>query len=341
MQDQDSAGQGKLTGRDCQHQQAAQLQEPEQHHPRQQRLSLQCNSQHSAEHVEAAAPRTHVTAAAEQLVPRQAKNTKQERLLQPQSQQPKPKRGSRHQEEVSLESDGDDVPSTYNNMPARQKQHPLHNGFPNQNFAPEEEDAVEAKDKKPTGARQVQQKNKGTAQNMCTELEFELSDAESDEYEPTQAKAAAKAAARRPADRAPAAKRTKGKPQDAVQEAASKAAPKTAKGAAEEGNAKRPRGRPRKGAPQRELQAKANRRKAAETLDEEAHDDRRDCKATGRVKAHNGGRLQKVALKPATEEAEEQDAEVRGVIPVTHILAVILLLLQCTIVQHQKPQTKL
>ena len=288
---------------------------PEQHKPRQRRLFLEDDSEGESDSVQAAATGKHDSANRQKSrKQQQAEKAVQGRALEMQAQQPG--RGRHRHFEEALE-DSNAVPSTYNNMPLRQKQHPMHDGYANQNFVPEDEEAslVAAEQEKAKSRKQVQQK-KNAAQVTGAELEFDASDTESDDYEPTQVKTAAKATARRAAQKPGQAKGPQGKPQrphQDKQQGSARQACKAARNAADEGHVKRPRGRPRKALPEQEQQPRqGGKRKAAAALDEEEEPtDQKHSKATVKAKAGKGDRLKKIALLPAPTEAEDQGAEVR------------------------------
>ena len=282
---------------------------PEQQRPKQCRLFLEDDSEGESDSAQAIITGKRQKYSKQQ----QAKTAKQGKSSEMQGQQPG--RGRQGLDEEALE-DSNDVPSTYNNMPLIQKQHPMHDGYANQNFVPEDKDAspvAAAKQQKPKGIKQLPRKQ-DAAQVIVAELEFDTSDTESDDYEPTQMKAAAKATARRAAQQAAQAKGLK-KPQRPNQDKLQGNARhpcKTARNAADEGHVKRPRGRPRKALPKQEQQPRqCSKRKAATTLDEEEAADQNYSEATVKPKAGKGDRLKKIALMPAAAEAEDQGAEVK------------------------------
>ena len=104
-----------------------------------------------------------------------------------------------HQAEQAAD---EDIPATYNNMP-------LHCQAKNRriNHSDHEEDGEEmnqprADIKQHSNVGGQCKRQKQTAKGRAQDMEFAVSDDGSDEYEPTQAKAAAKAAAKKTADRA-------------------------------------------------------------------------------------------------------------------------------------------
>lgn len=207
-------------------------------------------------------------------------------------------------------ADDDDVPSTYTNMPPRRQQLSQHDNHADDDAAPREEDFQEAVKAKKNRSQKVQGKQAAPHQVASAELEFDASDAESDEYEPTQAKAAAK----RAGQKAVVPKGPAGKPQrphQDKQQGSAKLPRKAAKHFTEEGQAKRPRGRPRKAPPQQEQEPPpARKRKAVTAIDEEHPDEDQDGKAVAKPKKGKASRLRKIALMPNTGEAEDQDAQV-------------------------------
>lgn len=219
-------------------------------------------------------------------------------------------RGRKRPEGMMVEetlADDDDVPSTYNNMPPRRQQQPQHAIHADHNAAPWEEEALKAKKRK---SQKPQQKQEVPDQVAGAELEFDASDAESDEYEPTQAKAAAKRAGQKAVLlKGPAGKSQR--PQQDHQKGDAKPPRKAAKHATEEGQAKRPRGRPRKAPPQQEQQPPpARKRKAVTAIGEEHPDEDPGGKAVAKPKKGKASRLRKIALMPDAGEAEGQDAQV-------------------------------
>lgn len=207
-------------------------------------------------------------------------------------------------------ADDDDVPSTYNNMPPRRQQHPQQDNCADEKAAPREEDFQKAMKAKKNRGQKMQGKEEVPDQVAGAELEFDASDAESDEYEPTQAKAAAKRAGQKAVvPKGPAGKAQR--PQQDKQQGSAKLPRKAAKHAADEGQAKRPRGRPRKAPPQQEHEpAPARKRKAVTAIDEEHPDEDQGGKAVAKPKKGKASRLRKIALMPDTGEAEGHHAQV-------------------------------
>jgi len=192
-------------------------------------------------------------------------------------------------------------------MPLKHKQSSQQLGDGN-DASDEEADAQEVRQ-----AAGQQQKKRGhqkqqPAQAVGKDLDFAASDAESDEYEPTQAKAAAKAAAKKAADKATQPKGAKGRPRQPKQEkqqGTSKQPHNAAKATAEEGPAKRPRGRPTKARQEQQLRQQASKRKAAEVADEEDEESDEEVlpiKAAAKPKAKQGGRLKRAALMSEVSE---------------------------------------
>lgn len=205
-------------------------------------------------------------------------------------------------------ADDDDVPSTYNNMPPRRQQHPQQDNCADEKAAPREEDFQKAMKAKKNRGQKMQGKEEVPDQVGGAELEFDASDAESDEYEPTQAKAAAKRAGQKAVvPKGPAGKPQR--PQKDKQQSSAKPPRKAAKQSTEEGQAKRPRGRPRKAPPQQEQEPAPARKRKAVTAGDEEHADE-GAKAVAKPKKGKASRLRKIALMPDAGEAEGHDAQV-------------------------------
>lgn len=216
-------------------------------------------------------------------------------------------------EQEAAEAGDDDVPATYNNMPLKRK-HIARQASDDEDAAEDEDDVqqhqAEAKQKKNRG--QQQQKPE---QVMGQDLDFAASDAESDEYEPTQAKAAVKAAAKTAADRATRPKGPRGKPRQpkqGKQQGGARQPHKVAKAAVAEGPAKHPRGRPKKA--QQEQQPprqQPGKRKAAEVGSEEEESDEEPRAVAVEPKARGGGRLKRAALMPDATKSKDAPFQVR------------------------------
>lgn len=207
-------------------------------------------------------------------------------------------------------ADDDDVPSTYNNMPPRRQQRPQHDNHADEDPAPREEDFQKTIKAKKNKMQKLQGKNEVSHQVAGAAQEFDVSDAESEEYEPTQAKAAARRAGQKAVlPKGPAGKSQR--PQQDKQQGIAKPPRKAGKQSTEEGQAKRPRGRPRKAPPQQEQQPPpARKRKAVNAADEEDPDEDRNGKAVAKPKKGKASRLRKIALMPTTGEDEGQDTQV-------------------------------
>ena len=291
--------------------------EPEQRKPKQTRLFLESDTGEEAEQCQAAPAGGHAPAAAqEHTTQRQGKAAKPGQAAKAQNQQPSKarKRPDERLQEVSLVDDDEDVPSTYNNMPSRRQQQPRHDGYADENAAPQEEDSqggvqpAAQKAAKPK-CQKHQQKKEMTAQVISPELDFDGSDAESDEYEPTQAKAAVKRAAQKAAQ--PKSPTWKSRhPQQGKQQGKAKQPGKAAKATTQEGQAKRPRGRPRKAPPQHEQQPKqARKRKAVNVTDGEDPNEEEGGKVA-KPRKQNPGMLKAAALLPDVDDSEGQDLQV-------------------------------
>ena len=284
---------------------------PKQAKHRQRRLFLQATSEDETEPVRVPVTAEHASVPAEKSAKQQQiAAPKQQQKQQPakgQGQQARRARQASVREGKGEEVEDDDVPATYNNMPLKHKQ-----------SSQQVSDDVDASDKE-ADAQEVlqragQQKEKGEkqkqqpAQVVGKDLDFAASDAESDEYEPTQAKAAAKAAAKKAADKAAQPKGAKGRsrqPKQEKQQGASKQPHNAAKATAEEGPAKRPRGRPRKAPQEQQPRQQASKRKAAEVTHEEEEkfdEEVLPIKAAAKPRAKQGGRLKRAALMSEANE---------------------------------------
>ncbi|DBA95844.1 hypothetical protein WJX77_010833 [Trebouxia sp. C0004] len=233
---------------------------------------------------------------------------KQQQAAAPKQQQPAKGQGQQAQRARQITShkggtevEDADVPATYNNMPLKHKQS-SQQVRDDDDASDEEADAHEVRQ----AAGQQQKKKRGhqkqqPAQVVGKDLDFAASDAESDEYEPTQAKAAAKAAAKKAAAKATQPKGAKGRPRQPKkkQQGNSKQPHNAAKTTAQEGPAKRPRGKPRKAPQAQQLRQQASKRKAAEvTYEEEEGSDEEmlPIKDAVKPKAKQSGQLKRTAL---------------------------------------------
>ncbi len=277
---------------------------PEQAKQRQRRLFLQATSEGESE----PADRVPVTA---KHVPAEKPAKQQQAVVPKQQQTPAKDQGQARRarpvsahEDKAQEVEDDGVPATYNNMPLNHKQ--------SSQQVSDDDDASDEDAQEVRQAAGQQKKKRGhqkqqPAQVVGKDLDFAASDAESDEYEPTQAKAAAKAAAKKAADKAAQPKAAKGKPRQPKQEKQqgnSKQPHNAAKATALEGPAKSPRGRPRK-APQEQQPRQASKRKAAEvTYEEEEEYDEEvlPMKAAAKPRAKQGGRLKRAPLMSEANE---------------------------------------
>lgn len=321
LQDQEMTGQGVTGTAGYPRQPTARQPEPEQRKPKQRRLFLESDTggdtggdAGDARLSEAAPTVRHAPAAGQEpSIQQQGKVTKKGRGVRAQPSKAR-KRPDERLQEVPLADDEDDVPATYNNMPSRRQQHHRHENYADENAVPPKDDSQSAhraahKAGKFTSQKR-QQKEEIPAQVTSTELEFDVSDAESDEYEPTQAKAAAK----RAGQKAIQAKSPTGNSRDPHQgkhQGHAKQAGKAAKQTTEEGQAKRPRGRPRKALPQQGQQPKpARKRKAVDATDKGVPDEDQGGKAIAKPRKQNAGRPKTVALPPVSEESEGQGMQV-------------------------------
>ncbi|KAA6422484.1 MAG: hypothetical protein FRX49_07659 [Trebouxia sp. A1-2] len=283
---------------------------PEQPKQRQRRLFLQATSEDGSE--PARAPVTTRRA------PVPAENpAKQQQAAAPKQQQQQPAKGQGQQarragpvsahEDKGEEVEEDDVPATYNDMPLKLKQS-SQQVSDDDDASYEETDAPQVRQAAGQQEKKRENQKQQPAQGVGKDLDFAASDAESDEYEPTQAKAAAKAAAKRAADKAAQPKGAKSRPRQPKQEkqqGTSKQPHNIAKVGAQEGPAKRPRGRPRKAPQQQQLRQQASKRKAAEVNHEEeegSDEDMLPSKAAAKPKAKQGDRLKRAALMSETNE---------------------------------------
>ena len=313
LQDQEAAGQGN-TDIACQSQQLADNQpEPEQRKPKQRQHFLEPGSGDESEPHQAV-PTAEQGLTADQQPSRlqQGQTAKQSKAAKARDQQAS--RGRKRADGKLVEEslpDDDGVPSTYNNMPSRRQQQRKHDDYANENAAPQAGEFHEQLKAGRNKSQKLQQKEEVPAQVTGADLEFDASDAQSDEYEPTQAKAAAKRAGQKALQPKGLTGKTQRSHQD-KQQGNAKQPRKVAKHSTEEGQAKRPRGRPRKAPPQHEQQPmRARKRKDMNAFDEEDPDKEQDGKAVPKPKKGKTSRLQKVALMPETEEAVGQDAQVR------------------------------
>ena len=286
--------------------------QPGQRKPKQRRLFLNSGSGDESEPHQAAPAAKHARTPDQQPSGQQRGQTaKQSKAATAQYQQAcrGRKRAEGNLVEESL-ADDDDVPSTYNNMPSRHQQQPKHDDYADENAAPQEEDFREAPKAGRNIGQKLLQKEEVPAHVIGADLEFDVSDAESDEYEPTQAKAAVK----RTGHKALQPKGPTGKTQPSHQEKQqgnAKQPRKAVKHSTEEGQTKRPRGRPRKVPNQQEQQpTQARKREAVNAIDGEGPDKKHDGKAVAKPMKGKPSRLRKVALMPQPEEAEIQDAQV-------------------------------
>lgn len=294
--------------------------EPEPRKPKQRRLFLESDNGEEAEQCQVAPTAKHAPDAVQQpTTQRQGKAAKPDQGRKAQNQQPSKvrKRPEERLQEITLADDDEDVPATYNNMPSRRQQQPRHDGYADENAAPQDEDsqgvnsaAQKAQKAEKPKSQKRQQKKGMTAQVTSEELEFDASDPESDEYEPTQAKAAAKRAGQKAIQ--PKSPRGKARhPQQGKQQGDAKQPGKAAKHAAEEGEAKRPRGRPRKAAPQQEQRPKqARKRKAVNVTDGEDPSKEEGGKAVAKPKKKDPSMHMTFALLPNVNESESQGQQV-------------------------------
>lgn len=280
--------------------------------PKQRRLFLESETGEEAEQRQAAPNARHAPDAGQQpTTQRQGKATKPDQGVKAQNQQPSKarKRPEERLQDISLADDDEDVPSTYNNMPSRPQQQPRHDGYADENAAPEKEHFHPAAQKawKPKSQKR-QQKKEMTAQVTSAELDFDASDDESDEYEPTQAKAAAKRAGQK-ALQPKSPRGTAWHPQQGKQQGKARQPGKTGKHPAEEGQAKRPRGRPRKAVPQQEQQPKQARKRKAVTAGQDPNEEE-GGKAVAKPKKQNVTMLKATAMPPDMDDSEGQTLQV-------------------------------
>ena len=221
-------------------------------------------------------------------------------------------RGRRRAEAKMVEeslADDNDVPCTYNNIPSRRQQQPQH--YADENAAPQEEGFHEAPKAARNKSQKLLQKEQVPTQVTGAGLEFDASDSESDEYEPTQAKAAAKRAGQKALQPKGLTRKTQHSHQEKRQGNATQPC-KAAKHSTEEAPAKRPRGRPRKPPIQQEQQpVQARKRKTMNAIGTEDPDEEQDGRAEAKPKKRKPSRLRKIALMPESEEAEGQNAQVQ------------------------------
>ena len=312
LQDQEAAGQGNADRARHPQQLADKQPEPEQRKPKQRQLFQDPGSGDESEPCQAAPAAEHAPSDDRQPGRQQQSQTaKQGRAAKAQDQQAS--RGRKRAEGKLVEeslADDNDVPSTYNNMPSRRQQRPKQDDYADENAAPQEEDFHEALKARRNKSQKLQQKEEVPAKVSGAELEFDASDAESDEYEPTQAKAAAKRAVQKALQ--PKGRTGKTQRSHQHQQQGSAKQPRTAaKHSTEDGQTKRPRGRPRKAPTQKEQQpTQARKRKAVNAIDDEEPDQEQDGKAVAKPKKGKASRLRKLAMMPETEEPEGQDAQV-------------------------------
>ena len=289
---------------------------PEQPKQRQRRLFLQATSEDESESVRVPIIAKHASVPVQNPAKqRQAAVPKQQ---QQQQQQPAKVQGQQAQrarpvsvhEDTAQEVEDDDVPATYNNMPVKHKQS-SQQASDGDDASHEEADAQEVRQASSQQKKKRGHQKQQPAQVVGKDLDFAASDAESDEYEPTQAKAAAKAAAKKAADKAAQPQGAKGKPRQPKhkkQQGTSKQPHNVAEAIAAEGPAKRPRGRPRKAPQEQQLRQQASKRKAAEDEEEEVSDEEvlpikaAVIKAAVKPKAKQGGRLKRAALMSEANE---------------------------------------
>ena len=285
--------------------------EPEQRKPKQRQLFLDPGSGDESEPCQAAPAAKHAPSDDRQPSRQQQGQTaKQSKAAKAPEQA---SRGRKRADEKLVEeslADDDDVPSTYNNMPSRRQQQAKHDDYADENAAPQKEDFHEAPKARGNKSQKLQQKKELPAQVSGAELEFDASDADSDEYEPTQAKAAAKRAGQKALQAKGPTGKTQRSHQD-NQQGSAKQPRKAAKHPTEEGQTKRPRGRPRKAPTQKGQQpTQARKRKAANSTGNEEPDQEQDGRAVTKQKKGKASRLRKLALMPETEDSEGQDAQV-------------------------------
>ena len=293
---------------------------PEQPKQRQRRLFLQATSEDESEPVKVSIIAKHASVPVQNPAKqRQAAVPKQQQQQQPakvQGQQAQRARPVSVHEDKAQEVEDDDVPATYNNMPVKHKQS-SQQASDDDDASHEEADAQEVSQASSQQKRKRGHQKQQPAQVVGKDLDFAASDAESDEYEPTQAKAAAKAAAlaaaKKATDKAAQPKGAKSKPRQPKQDKQQgtfKQPHNVAEATAAEGPAKRPRGRPRKAPQEQQLCQQASKRKAAEVAHEEEEGSDEEVlpikaaviKAAVKPKAKQGGRLKRAALMSEANE---------------------------------------
>ena len=291
--------------------------QPQQARPKQRKLFLESVSEDEAEPVTATGTAKQQPAAAAA-----AAAAKQQASSKAQGQQLKRGTQAQEMEESDAEADDDNVPATYDNIPLKQKQSSRQVSEVNPSGDAEEDvqDTTKQKDSKEHGQQvqkqkrlqklkqQQQQQQLQAAQVLGNDLEFAASDAESDEYEPTQAKAAARAAARKGTVKTAQPKGPKGRsrqPKQDKQQGGSKQPCKAAKATDGEGPAKRPRGRPRKAQQEQQPRQQQNKRKVADMTDaEESDEEPRQAAAKHQAKGSGQFKTAPLVLQEVDDEHE-------------------------------------
>ena len=294
--------------------------QPQQARPKQRKLFLEAVSEDEAEPVTATGTAKQQQAA--------AAAAKQQASSKAQGQHLKRGTQAQEMEESDAEADDDDVPATYNNIPLKQKQSSRQVSEVNPSGDAEEDvqDTTKQKDSKEHGQQVQKQKQKlkqqqqqqqqqqqlQAAQVLGNDLEFAASDAESDEYEPTQAKAAARAAARKVTVKAAQPKGPKARsrqPKQDKQQGGSKQPRKAAKATDGEGPAKRPRGRPRKAQQEQQPRQQQNKRKVADMTDAEESDEE-PRQAAAKHQAKGSGQFKTAPSVPQEVDDEHEAFQV-------------------------------